>query len=64
MGEKKISEYITLRTVARELDSNIRTVRGWAIAGKLESHKLFNRHLVEREYFEEWKQRYLKKVSN
>jgi hypothetical protein len=53
----KNKEYITLATVAKELDCSVRTAQYWAQTGKIETEKLFNRILVDREYFNEWKQR-------
>lgn len=57
MAALKNKEYITLATIAKELDCSLRTVQHWANTQKLESEKLFGRILVDREYFNEWKQR-------
>jgi excisionase family DNA binding protein len=59
----KGKEYITLSTVAKELDCSVRTVQHWAQVGKIESEKLFGRLLIDRAYFEEWKQRNIVKKS-
>lgn len=56
-------EYLTISTIATELDCSARTIQGWIKSGKLEGHKLFGRILVKRDYFEEWKQRHIVKKS-
>jgi excisionase family DNA binding protein len=50
-------EYITLATVAKELDKSQRTVQRWAQTGRIDAYNFFGRLLVEREYFERWKAR-------
>lgn len=58
MGEKiEGKEYLSVANIAKELDCSKRTVQHYIQTGKLEGKKLFGRLIVEREYFEEWKQR-------
>ena len=53
--------YLSVRSIAKELDCSTRTVQHYIQTGKIEAQKLFGRLIVERKYFEEWKRRYIAK---
>lgn len=58
MGEKiNNKEYLSVSSIASELDCSKRTIQHYIQTGKLEASKLFGRLIVERDYFEEWKKR-------
>lgn len=56
-------EYISLSSIAEDLDCAVRTIQMWARSGKIETVKLFGRILVEKKYYDEWKQRNIVKRS-
>lgn len=56
MAAKQIEkEYVSLSTIAAELDCSVRTVQRWANRGLLPAVKFFGRTLVEREEYVKFK---------
>jgi excisionase family DNA binding protein len=50
-------EYLSVSTIAKELDCSKRTVQHYIATGKIEAFKIFGRLVVDRAYFAEWKKR-------
>ena len=62
MSEKK--EYVSSKTMARELDLSIRTIQEWCKQKKIKTaYKISGDWRVERSIWEEFKQRILTQAS-
>lgn len=57
MKKITLQDYISTKTIAKDLDCSSRTVQGWISDGKLKGAKLMGRLLVTRTEYEEWKKR-------
>jgi len=56
-------EFVSINTIAKDLDCSRRTVERWCANGELECFTFMGRRLIKRDYYQTWKQqRAIKKV--
>jgi excisionase family DNA binding protein len=53
----KISEFVTTKTAAKELDLAVRTIQNMIKEGKIPAKKFGQLYLIDRRQWEEWKAR-------